>query len=740
MSKRPPLGKLALAGKRNHERQLLDREQRERDRRDLLSLVGENSSLAVSSSTSGQGTPSRNERYLARVASAEKARPSSPPAAVVVACVDTNIRAHGITDVVEKIVFDGDGGQPAPKTSFELDAVDEESDSGTEDDADADDSMGSSGSSGGGARMRAERAARDAAPLVTLPPVPDVIVEAVPAVPNFFSCCVDTYCRSVDDQTSPRQVCINCNSIAHLACCDNLLFQNPVVMEFVVTPKDFSRAAKSRIRATPKSQHETLFFCFLCMANIRAAKEKKMAKKAAPRAPRKTSLNVKFPAKILAELRRVAAFHCQSFVFLECEKTNRKGTYALMEERFYGDPEKRIKGVCDQLIDGDNAFAFLYNKHEGVNGVERTLKEMCCGNSTSTNYVAGVHFTAKMIGTKSHKKLSGGSLWRAGLDVARSIKKAMAILPKLDVKVVNLGNNLQVLGYASGKNFENFIQYIDNGMYSLSLKEGKGAANLEESDDDNEVLGKVACDGVIGKLDNDDVQEVTEQHLDSWNPFDSDDAPEGYLFFGKLSFLCLGPASDFFSETLSSKGKQVTSVEEKKSMGRAAMLKEVTARATVNRDVGGSDRGMSLATKASFGFMAQNEDDAVQRHLDMRWATITKLIDTTQKMIDVKMRLADSMVGNRMCDELRMSVLKMMEKIEKWNEEMEQMMEEKRESNPIVGRVLEHAARSMGLAVPSTNRRTDVTLATVGSGLGVATITTTTGGTSKNDDETDLFV
>ena len=159
----------------------------------------------------------------------------------------------------------------------------------------------------------------------------------------------------------------------------------------------------------------------------------------------------------------------------------------------------------------------------------------------------------------------------------------------------------------------------------------------------------------------------------------------------------------FFSETLSSKGKQVTSVEEKKSMGRAAMLKEVTVRATVNRDVGGSDRGMSLATKASFGFMAQNEDDAVQHHRNMRWATITKMIDTTQKMIDVKMRLADS-------------------------------MEEKRESNPIVGRVLEHAARSMGLAVPSTNGRTDDALATVDSGLGVATITTT-GGTSKNDDK-----
>ena len=51
MSKRPPLGttgKLALAGNRNRARQLLDREQRERDLRDLLSLVGKNSSSCTS--------------------------------------------------------------------------------------------------------------------------------------------------------------------------------------------------------------------------------------------------------------------------------------------------------------------------------------------------------------------------------------------------------------------------------------------------------------------------------------------------------------------------------------------------------------------------------------------------------------------------------------------------------------------------------------------------------------------
>jgi len=37
---------------------------------------------------------------------------------------------------------------------------------------------------------------------------------------------------------------------------------------------------------------------------------------------------------------------------------------------------------------------------------------------------------------------------------------------------------------------------------------------------------------------------------------------------------------------------------------------------------------MSPATKACFRFMAQNEDDADQHHHDMRWATITKMIDT----------------------------------------------------------------------------------------------------------------
>ena len=176
------------------------------------------------------------------------------------------------------------------------------------------------------------------------------------------------------------------------------------------------------------------------------------------------------------------------------KKTKKAITHGLIHEQFHGDPKKRIKGVCKQVVDGDNAFSFLYNVSEGENGPERTLKSFYCGHDTSTNYVTGVHFTVEMIATKCNKQLTGCMLWRAGEFVLCLIKKAMAIVPKLDGKVIHLGKNHQVLGYASRKNHASFIQFIDNGMYVLSLKEGKGS-NLDkedESDIDNEVLGQVA--------------------------------------------------------------------------------------------------------------------------------------------------------------------------------------------------------------------------------------------------------
>ncbi len=56
----------------------------------------------------------------------------------------------------------------------------------------------------------------------------------------------------------------------------------------------------------------------------------------------------------------------------------------------------------------------------------------------------------------------------------------------------------------------------------------------------------------MGHNNNDDeVKEVVTVNLESLNPLNSVKAPEGYCFFGKFAFLCYGPMSEYFSETLS---------------------------------------------------------------------------------------------------------------------------------------------------------------------------------------------
>jgi len=687
-SKRPPIdgGKNSLAARKKYS-QLQESEQRQRDRAQLLVLVGKQPTPAV---PVAPGKPSStSERYNARVASAEKARSSTSTDST-----DLCVLSGG---VAEKIVFEGDGGKSKLPQISDLvvgggdfnsisqlvegeggEDGEEKDDDGEDNKDDGGGSVGGGSVTGGGKEGEAEEEAENA---------------LAPVDPYFF-CCVDSLCRNVDDQDAPRQICINCNGVAHFVCSENFLVQTPVEPGFDITISDFNKSARSRILAIPKSEHDTIHFCVKCMGRIKVLKFQKM-NSIIPNAPRKLQ-SKKFPAKILNELRRLAAFHCQLFIFLDCEKSNRETMYALMVERFHGDEEKKIKGACDQLVDGDNCFSFLYNVGEGESGRERSLKSMCCGSDTSSVFVAGVHFTANMIKTKSNKKLSGRSLWTTGLSVHRSLKKAMAIVPKLDGKVVNLAKNHQVVGYASGKNLESFIQVIDNGMYALTLQEGKkpDPDNDDTKEDDENYLEEVV-----------DNSKVLIDSLDLFG--DTLVAPEGYCFFGKLSFLCLGPSSSFYAETLSSTPRLPTSVDEKKLMGRAAMKKEITARKSTDRNVGGSDRGMSLATKASFGFMAQNEDDAVQRHRDMRWATLTKQIETEQKMIDVKMKLMDTMVQGGSGEQLRMSVLTMMDRIEQWNSELGLLGQEKRASNPIVGKVLEHAARSMGMMASKSANEDD---------------------------------
>jgi len=68
-----------------------------------------------------------------------------------------------------------------------------------------------------------------------------------------------------------------------------------------------------------------------------------------------------------------------------CLRSVRKQWYEmfwLIADQYYGNPANNIKGFCQQLIDGDFAFAALYNVEESELGVEQILKQSCCGTDT----------------------------------------------------------------------------------------------------------------------------------------------------------------------------------------------------------------------------------------------------------------------------------------------------------------------------------------------------------------------
>ncbi len=106
--------------------------------------------------------------------------------------------------------------------------------------------------------------------------------------------------------------------------------------------------------------------------------------------------------------------------------------FALIEEHFYGNPQKCIKDACEMLLAGEGPFSAIYNVIKGKYTWELVLKASCCRRDTASSYVAGVHFTIEDIITFGvGKKVKGRQLWTMGLNVMRSIKKALAMVPKL---------------------------------------------------------------------------------------------------------------------------------------------------------------------------------------------------------------------------------------------------------------------------------------------------------------------
>ncbi len=230
-------------------------------------------------------------------------------------------------------------------------------------------------------------------------------------------------------------------------------------------------------------------------------------------------------------------------------------------------PGKNIKGACKQVIDGNHAFACLYHKNKGEDGIEMMLKPLCCGVDTTANYVVGVHFTALHIYTyATGKRFSGRFIWMMADSVLSLIKNVLSLALKLSPKIVNIDSGLKVIGYASGQNKALFLKAIDNGMYEMERREGRGLdaddnsrmiRNLDE--DEDETKKKVTNEVVV--------VEETPLLDTSCNPFNGVTAPLGYAYTGKFAFICFGPSLNFFSPSMKPGGASGMDEEERKNGG-----------------------------------------------------------------------------------------------------------------------------------------------------------------------------
>ncbi len=152
------------------------------------------------------------------------------------------------------------------------------------------------------------------------------------------------------------------------------------------------------------------------------------------------------------------------------EKAKVNHRFALIEEHFYGNPLKRIKGAWEMLLEGEGPFRALYIIIEGEFDQYLVLKASCCGKDTASLYVAGVQFSVEDLHTFGvNKKVKSHQLWLMGLTVLWLIKNAISIVPKLVLSICSINKNCAVIAYAPGKNESSLMQFVNNGMFALSM-------------------------------------------------------------------------------------------------------------------------------------------------------------------------------------------------------------------------------------------------------------------------------
>ena len=163
-------------------------------------------------------------------------------------------------------------------------------------------------------------------------------------------------------------------------------------------------------------------------------------------------------------------------------------------------------------------------------------------------------------------------------------------------------------------------------------------------------------------------------------------------------FFCFGPTTQHFLKVLHLGGSKFDDPETKKNGSRAAMRKEEEKRNAFDRVVG-IERGLSQQIWITFGLMAQNEESAAQVHRDMRMTGIMKRIETNTQLVKICMSLWKELDEGEVKDKMFKYISDLLEKGERLDMELEGMIAEGRNSNPIVNHMLSNAASLMGYKI-----------------------------------------
>ncbi len=143
-----------------------------------------------------------------------------------------------------------------------------------------------------------------------------------------------------------------------------------------------------------------------------------------------------------------------------------------------------------------------------------------------------------------------------------------------------------------------FLQAIDNEMYEMERKEGRGldpdedSGMIRNSDEDEDETKKEVTNEVV-------VVEETPLLDTSCNPFNGVTTPLGYAYTGKLAFICFGPSSNFFSPSLKPGGASGMDKEERKNGGQASIHEMQEERATIDCAIG-INKGILQQNRVTF--------------------------------------------------------------------------------------------------------------------------------------------